>query len=340
MPSHNRILWIDYMKAFSCMAVVLNHTHIMPEIKTAVYLVCLPAFFFAAGLFTNAHVSPGVFFKKQTIRLLVPYIVWGILCWAVWFVIARHYGEEDADAQVSGWYPLVGMVCGKAEMLIHNRPLWFLCCLMSLEWIYYVLCRIPHVWLRWGIIIMTAAIGCVVSYVGHNWPWEVSAAMIILPLYAFSAENSTYIKEKARALRTSQLWLMVGCAIIGVSAGYLYNGDVALHYTDIGNPLLYYLTIVSVVVLWFSVSLLIDKHLRPARLLSYIGQNTLFILCTHITTFGLIKGLALICHIPLGFFEGTTGSLCLMGGAFLILLPTAYLMNRFCPWLVGKRLNL
>ena len=54
------------MKAFSALAVVLNHTHhITPEIKIVVYLVCLPAFFFIAGLFFSNQLLPKVFFKEK-----------------------------------------------------------------------------------------------------------------------------------------------------------------------------------------------------------------------------------------------------------------------------------
>ena len=64
MSGNTRITWIDLTKAFSIMAVVLYHTNIQSDIKDIAYLVCLPAFFFAAGLFAKTNLSPAVFFHK------------------------------------------------------------------------------------------------------------------------------------------------------------------------------------------------------------------------------------------------------------------------------------
>ena len=117
----------------------------------------------------------------------------------------------------------------------------------------------------------------------------------------------------------------------------LFEVSSALAKNCIGNPFLYYITIVSVVGFWLSISLLIEKTHMQLRLLPFIGQNTLLILCTHMPTFGIIKGIALICHVSLDFFESTGGCLCLWIGSFVILLPAAYVLNRFCPVLVGKK---
>ena len=88
---------------------------------------------------------------------------------------------------------------------------------------------------------------------------------------------------------------------------------------------------------WFAVSIIIEKYLRRYGILQYIGENTLFILCTHMSTFGLIKGIAMICHIPLPFFETIAGCLVLWIGTFIISLPFTFVINRFFPLLVGKK---
>lgn len=337
MPNNNRITWIDSMKAFSILAVVLNHTHIVPEIKTIAYIVCLPAFFFAAGLFANTCLSPREFFLNKTLRLLVPFVIWGGLSWLAWLFIGRKYGA-DAVEPCAWWEPLWGMLCGKTKMMMHNPPLWFLCCMIGLEWVYYALSRIRRKAIRWSIICLLAGIGCCVSLMGRNWFWELSAALIVLPFYAFAAENSAAIRE--RVVQTGSLfrWMVFGVSLIGVYIGYRYNGDIALAETRIGNPLLYYLVFVSVVGLWMSVSLLLDKYHGIVRALQFIGQNTLLVLCAHVPVFGMIKGMALLCHAPLAFFDTTFGCLCLWVCTFVILLPMVPLLNRFCPWALGKRI--
>lgn len=333
----SRIGWVDTMKAFSIMAVVLFHTQLMPEIRTAAYLVCLPAFFFAAGLFTNTTLSPREFFLKKTLRLLIPYVLWGVLTWAFWFFVSSRYGSTTDD-DIAWWRPLVGMLYGRADKLSHNGPLWFLCCMMSLEWIYYGISRISRQWVRWIVILAVGGVGCVLAYLGQNWIWGISAACIILPLYALGAEYKVFFKEKTGDLSLPILCLVLAGSLAGLWVGYTYNGDIKLCDSIIGNPCLYYTTALSAVGLWLSISLVLEKTGGwLVRLFQYIGRNTLLVLCLHFPTFSVIKGIAVLFRIPLSFFETTTGCLVLWISTFVILLPMAYLANRYMPVLVGKR---
>ena len=327
----SRIGWVDTMKAFSIMAVVLFHTQLMPEIRTAAYLVCLPAFFFAAGLFTNTTLSPREFFLKKTLRLLIPYVLWGVLTWAFWFFVSSRYGSTTDD-DIAWWQPLVGMLYGRADKLSHNGPLWFLCCMMSLEWIYYGISRISRQWVRWIVILAVGGVGCVLAYLEQNWIWGISAACIILPLYALGAEYKVFFKEKTGDLSMPKLCLVLAGSLAGLWVGYTYNGDIKLCDSIIGNPWLYYLTVLSAVGLWLSIALILEKAGgRIVRFIQYIGRNTLLVLCLHFPTFSVIKGMAVLCRIPLSFFETTTGCFVLCISTFAILLPLAYVFNRYMP---------
>ena len=331
-----RIKIVDYMKAFSILAVVLNHTPVSPQVHTIVYLVCLPAFFFTAGLFAHTQLSPKDFFLRKTTRLLIPFFFWGIVSWLFWLFIGRKYGSY-VNETASWWYPLLGLISGKTEMLIQNRPLWFLCCLVSLEWIYYLIVRLRRTWVRWLIILCVGAFGCALSYWRQNWIWEISAACIILPLYAFSAEYGLWIKDKVQSYGPWGWLVGILLSVIGIAVGVIYNGGIGLHDSYIGNPLIYYLSCVSVVGLWLFVSLYIDRFISHTQWLQYIGQNTLFILCAHMMSFSVIKGIALLCHISLDFFETGLGCVCLWAGSLALLLPAVYVINRYCPWILGKR---
>ncbi len=323
------------MKAFSIIAMVLHHTPITPEVNAFVYLICLPAFFFIAGIFACPQHSLKIFFSHKTKRLILPYFLWGCFSWLLWLLILRNYGN-DTYASVSWWFPLMGLILGKSDMQVYC-PLWFLCCLTSVEWIYYVIYRISKQWQRWLIILLIGIIGCTLSYWRQNWIWEISAAFIILPLYALGAEFSKQIQEKTHSCSTTLLILILLMSAIVVWMGAKYNANIGLHESYIGNPLIYYPSILSVVGMWGALSLLIARYSRSLQWLSYIGQNTLLILCAHIPVFGMIKGIAMLCHIPLDFFETSLGCLCLWVGTFIILLPTAYFINKYCPWMVGKK---
>lgn len=252
-----------------------------------------------------------------------------------WLLVARKYGNETES--IAWWQPLIGMLYGDIDVLYHNRPLWFLCCLISLEWIYFLLYLIPQRKLRILGALFIGAIGCLLSYYRKNGIWEITAAMLILPIYSICSETKYYIKTQIIRWKTLYLVLLLLFSFIGVLLGYYLNPQFHISTSMVGNPLIFYLTIISVIGLWSSFALLIARYSRSLQWLSYIGQNTLLILCAHIPVFGMIKGIAMLCHISLDFFETSLGCLCLWAGTFIILLPTAYFINKYCPWMVGKK---
>lgn len=336
MTPSQRIGWIDYMKAFSALAVVLYHTNITPFVKSFVYLVSLPAFFISAGMFTDTHLSPLDFFKRKTLRLLIPYLIFGVLSWAAWLFIGRNIGE-DTDAS-AWWSPLAGMLIGNVDALEQNRPLWFLCCMMMTEWIYYLIVRIAKKWMRWICISVTAVSGCILAWFGMKGIWEITAALIILPIYALGAEQSTCFFHKVPALKTKSVVLILAVSFAGLMVGYFFNADISISQCRIGNPLLFYLTTFSVAGMWMSLALLLERFGGgKLRLLRYLGQNTLIILCTHIPLFGAIKGVAMIAGLSLDVFQTSIGSLYLWGAAILVEIPVIWGINTYFPFLIGKK---
>lgn len=338
MGDSQRIIWIDYMKAFSALSVVLYHTNITSPVKSIVYIVSLPAFFLAAGMFTNTKLSPLQFFRHKTLRLLIPYFVFGILSWVAWLFIGRKFGYDTEN--ISAWWsPLVGMLIGEVDGLVQNRPLWFLCCMMMTEWIYYLLNRITKKWIKWICIIFATTIGCVLAWLGLKGVWGIIAAVIIMPLYAVSAEQREILKNKVSALKTKSLLLILAGSLAGVAIGYLFNADISISRYRIGNPALFYLTIFSVAGMWLTMALLLERFSKNVRLLRYIGKNTLIILCTHIPLFGAIKGCSMILGIPLDFFQSTIGSLFLWAIAILLEIVVIFLINTYFPFLIGRKRN-
>ena len=332
---NHRICWIDNVKAFSIIAVVLFHTNILPEIKIIAYILCMPAFFVISGIFANKRLSFLAFLERERFRLIIPFCIFGLLSWLAWFFIGRRYGVETDSIQ-AWWLPLLGMVCGKTEWLIQNRPLWFLCCMVCLDFIYYIIDHFSTQYIRWIICIIIACIGCILGYLGHSCLWALTPAMIMLPFYLIGVEYKEIIL-KTDKLSYHSLIIIICISIVGIGLCYYLNPNYNLSLGLIGNPFIFYIATTSVIGFWFTFSILLHKQIGVIMILQYIGQNTLLILCAHIPVFGMIKGIAMLCHIPLDFFETSLGCLCLWVGTFIILLPTAYFINKYCPWMVGKK---
>lgn len=336
--SDKRVSWADGMKGLSALMVMLYHAAVQPDVKSIAYLLCLPAFFFVAGLFANTNNTPDIFFRRKTLRLLIPYLVFGVLCWLLWLIIGCKFGS-NADNDVRWWFPLWGLLCGKVELLIQNRPLWFLCCMICTEWLYYALCRVPYRVVRWLGVGLIAVFGCVLSKYGKTAVWEITAAMLVLPIYVVGAEGSHYFRTHMIQCRYVTLLVVLTISLIGIGIGYFFNPEFHISTCQTGNPLLFYLTAFSVMGFWLAVCVLLEKRVGFARWLRYFGQNTLIVLCTHIPLYGFVKGMAMLCQVPLEFFTTSIGSIALCAISLALLYPIMYIINRFFPFLIGKCVN-
>lgn len=316
--SSGRIVWIDWMKAASIMAVVLYHTNMTPDVSTLSYLLCLPAFFFTAGMFADDKLSFGAYFRKKTVRLLIPYVAFGLLAWLAWLFVGRHYGA-DAEAQAAWYEPLVGMLWGTSNKLSHNAPLWFLTCLIVLEWLFFAISR-SRLSVGWQVVM--ALILAVVGILLGKWqillPWGISAAMIMLPIYCLGKFMAPILKQEADFIPLRIVCLMLLVGILGLGACYLYNPAIKISMAKVGNPLLFYVGVLSVIAVWFALAQLFVR-LRMYRLFSFIGGETLWILGLHMPFFGAVKCVAMLMHVPLSFFNTIGGCLVLWLATFIVL---------------------
>ena len=321
-----RIEWADTMKAGSIMAVVLYHTGIQADVKSMAYLLCLPAFFFVSGLFAKPDAGWQTVFRRS-LRLLWPYLVFGLLSWMAWLCIGRRYGS-DADAATPWWAPLWGMLTGRSENLIQNGPLWFLPCLMVVEWLYGAVSRCKGWWL-WACTLAVSALGFVLGQVAElHLPWSIDTAMTLLPLYVLG-HRTRRCWDEWPARHTLPQCILAGCvACLGVGLVWYFNPGIKLSEGRYGNPLLFYPGEVLVVAFWYLAALGIGKVPYLNRAMAWLGRQTLWILCLHLPLFGAIKGALLLAGVPLSFYTTNAGSLLLWAGSLAISVPLIVLINR------------
>lgn len=114
-----RITYIDTAKGIGILFVVMGH--IVPEIfKVAPIIYCfwVPLFFVLSGMFFR-DMSPMNFFKKKIYSLIIPFIGWYIISYAVFGTLRLLKGESLCD-----------MLKRFSDVFITNDilniPLWFL----------------------------------------------------------------------------------------------------------------------------------------------------------------------------------------------------------------------
>ena len=189
-----RYAWVDYAKFFSIFLVVSYHIPHRADgyVGELLSLLRMPAFFMIAGFLfnTNKFHSLSYFLKHRSIQLLIPYISFFTFFYISWLLFGRDWiGGNELDIPL--WKPLMEFAYGTPVTII--APYWFICCLFSMQIIYYLLIRQFPKPIVIIIVSICPLLHCIpwTSYL----PWNLSAALLYIPFYAFSNMNKDFIKS-------------------------------------------------------------------------------------------------------------------------------------------------
>ena len=126
-----RIPWLDYVRFFSIFLVILFHTPPQTPIMDGKVIINLriPLFFCISGYLFNIvkYSTFGQFFKHRGKQILVPYVTFFVVFYALWLVVGRQLG----DADVTWWQPLVDFVKGEPHTVLGT--FWYLSCLFVMQ---------------------------------------------------------------------------------------------------------------------------------------------------------------------------------------------------------------
>ncbi len=333
-----RIVWVDYVKAFAIVGVLLVHTAIPEPAKRGIYVALIPVFFYVAGLFarTNKELAPCAFFRRQWRRLLFPYLFFNALHYVLWWVAGRHFGADSGSA-VSAWRPLWGIVWGNADGLTHYVPLWFLACLFVAETLYYF-CVLPSLSrkakiLRTGVL---GAVGYVLSSLSVELPWGLTPALVMVIFYGLGD-----LTRNAVLRPTWGGWRWNGAVVLAAIAfvvAWFYNDQVSVHRAAFGCFPLFLLGAAGGIVLSVAAARGLARWLPVVQPLVFLGQNTLILLVTHLAAYSLTKGFTtFVLHWPLTVYDSVGGAVALVVATLTLSVPFILIINRFVPALAGKR---
>lgn len=311
-----RIDYIDSAKGICMLLVVMVHTSV-PEPLPGLYELDVPAFFVFSGYFFRPEGGFRAFFMKKLHRLVVPFVAFYLLSYAVFYALLAVYPAASSMTEARGIFDCV------VQKAWFNGPLWFLSCLFWMQLMAYLLCRFPDILLRVFSAFALGVCGLLLSHEGVFLPLVLDTALTACPYFfvgilcrqygAFGLGRSSAV---GACLLTVLVWLLSGQMTIGLSTNN-YDAEVLPMYV---LPSLFALSLVA-----------ISRHLLYPweRLTPYIGRHTLYILCMHHLVYRPVK-LVLSRWLDSGlepyFTFVVTIVLCLM---------TAPWVERRLPWLFG-----
>ena len=334
--------WLDYMKFIAMALVVFHHTppRYEPSHEVPLIYVGMPMFFFAAGYLFNIAKQQNfwTFLKHRARKILIPYTTFFVVFYALWLVVGRRMAGPEEMA-IDTMTPLWQFVTGNPEVVV--APFWFLATMFTMQLIYYPISRyLKGIWpLAVSILLCLSLL--VLPDVEWMRFWNLYRALLYMPLYAFGncckslVDRFTFCSsvDKSSTARPMPSVLIIVCAIIGMSV--LVITPVSI------DPALAYVIAPEAAILIIPFYVAVCKWLEQRFGASRVAQN---VALTGITFLGFQNYLIGIFKMLVGKIVGPESlsenivwkfAIALM--VMLILYPLALMVERYFPWMLGKK---
>ncbi len=283
-------------------------------------LLRMPAFFMISGLLFRMEKYPTLkyFIKHRSIQLLVPYFFFFLIFYILWLAGGRNWiGGNDMECSI--WQPLFEFVYGTPYLII--APYWFVCCLFSIQIIYYLSIK----YLPRPLALLFFCVSPILCSFDafQNLPWNISNAFLYIPLYAFANQYKDLIK----GLSTKHI-LPASIMLVVALTGIYYMKD---YHPAVNNLLrtVYSVLIIPAYVFFIKA---ISYCIKTDKAAQFIGKNTIIILALQNYFIGTVK-----LTFPSWVNEGsifTNIIMTVLNIAFCCI--PIYFINKYTPFIVGR----
>lgn len=319
------IRWIDNMRALTMLMVIYGHIVARPN---AFFFLTspmkMPGFFAISGyLFHCTDRSFGALTWNKLKKLAVPYvflcglsIVWNLLI--LW-----------PSAGMSGFLQMLSSVaCG--------TMLWYLPCLLVCEFAFYALVKLckNRLPLICAGSVLLLAIGLLIPHEGIVLPWHINALPIVMFFFFL---GYAYRQLEQRLTRWEGWWTLAVLSVVYLALCFAQS-RVSGYSIDVNRSVYpdVWISIPSVVVglAWLCQ---LTKLIPMPKWVTWIGQNTLVYYGTHYLTAQTLTLVLRRLGVPEATFFRGYYLLVQFVVSLVAVAGLALLINRFCPFLVGKK---
>jgi fucose 4-O-acetylase-like acetyltransferase len=334
------VYWIDVLRAASIALIVFGHID-RHAVTLNLGLVRVPMFFFISGLLVSPRLlaaSRAAVTEKYVRSLIVPYVFFGLVTYAVWLVLNLR-APTEAYFRFGPFHSLIGLlygISGPARWIAHNEALWFLTCLFVVHHLFHALFS------RLGTPVRTMAgsvgIGCVgyalLLLLPFRLPWNLEIAMMAVVFYAAGhAVREWDLNALLRRRTTASVALALGSACFALAV--FLNGPADMNMGRIGLLPLFYLGGMAGIL----AAIVLAQRVPRFTFVEVMARNTLVILGLQLPLYDGLK------RIFLGAletrFQGVSDTWMYSVTATTIVISICLLLarplRRFVPWAVGVR---
>lgn len=329
-----RVEWLDSLRGVAMFTVVLGHVaSLSKSMQTLIYSFHMPLFFMISGALFKVEKYSSL--KECAIdkakKLLIPY------CWLYavnvpfWYLNKKVLSDSDATM----WDLFLGFVTGnQAISTMASGALWFLPCLFLISVLFWWLADLDRrgkVKLE-GSMIVVFALAVYLCTFYHDpaiWHWAtVPMATVFYYLGWVFMKNRERIMAAFGIGDTSGKFTVVAIATLAIGVwAAMANGKISMHSNSYN---VIALMLLSSTAISLAMTMCLMK-LPVFKLFDYAGKNSIIFFGFHIAVLRFIENFAYTAPFAESFTV-LTGIV-----VFLLLVPISMFVNRFCPFIVGKK---
>lgn len=335
-----RKAWLDNLKMLAMFMVVVYHTPPRYDNahEAALFNMGAPVFFFAAGyLFNIARQKNFLSFLLHRARqLLVPYTTFFVIFYALWLVVGRRMAGPEEQA-IGTLTPLWQFVQGMPDVVLGT--FWFIAALFTMQLIYYPIKRYLTGW--WPVAV--ALVLNLSLFVLPDLPWmrywNLDKALLYMPIYAVgnyvASSPCACLQEGGTKTDSRMSRTFLGCLLAVLGLGFLIfaplhiNREVAYIFAP--------WAVILVLPLYVAVSKWLEGSGAVSRFARIVAITSITYLALQNYLIGIIK---MVLSRLLGdniFDDNIILKVLIALAVMAILCPIAMLVDRYLPFLLGKR---
>jgi acyltransferase len=298
-----RVHWIDIAKGIGIIFIIYGHMLGSQDYRHLLYSFHIPLFFFLSGAVYNPkkYINFFNFLKKSSKSLLLPYLAFAFIFFAVWLAQTRPanlFSPEIIRQFLSIFY-----ANSNNNLMIFNNLLWFLPVLFATRLLFALISKyftkIKSIGL---ILIFFSVFGYLFSVYAVNikLPFGIETALSSVVFYGAGYLWNQSGKAKQSIFKYKYLLL----PLLLITGFYISNIDflasghqIDMRLSHLNNYFYFYFAAFCGIFAWISFSQILNKN----SLLEKIGRNTLILFVWHQLVFtylsmflNLIPGLSII----------------------------------------------
>lgn len=290
-----RLAWVDAMKGFLMILVVIGHYpgEMDHPILTYIYWFHMPAFFLLSGLFfhpVSKNQAIGKSLKKRMLQLMIPYVFFVSLITVLRYILAFATGNDSLDYYLNDFYSIV--IGGRFARGCY-AVIWFITTLVAVYVLFMLLTRYLTRTFQFIVLALCYAVAQWESHYVEQLggaidrasqmifvPWNVDVALMAIVYFAIGYYGREFFQHIQPVVYVISLGIMLW-AMRAVWNGTL-DYHISMKFIRYNHPVLDLIIPLACIIVIIFTCQVVTKLVR-LRALEFIEHHSLIIMYAHIS---------------------------------------------------------